>query len=169
MEVRNITEIEIYFDTSTNAPKTIKRLIRNKDIETILNGKVLPRKDNHPTIGYYHTGNLDRYTDLSMYIKQADKDGFSMKAYDKQKEIKESSHKDYIFQWHQRNLNQPLYRVELNLKHHHLKEYISSNHIVLSHNLFTIREFLFECFQHFSNRLIRFRESGKIFPLLEAF
>lgn len=168
MEVRNITEIEIYFDTSTNAPKTIKRLIRNKNIDTILNGKVLRRKDNHPTIGYYHTGNLDRYTDLSLYIKQADKDGFTMKAYNKQKEIKESSHKDYILKWHKRNSNQPLYRMELNLRHHHLKDYISINHIVLSHNLFTIREFLFECFLYFTHRLIRFREAGTTHSILEA-
>ena len=91
-----------------------------------------------------------------------------MKAYNKQKEIKESSHKDYILKWHKRNSNQPLYRMELNLRHHHLKDYISINHIVLSHNLFTIREFLFECFLYFTHRLIRFREAGTTHSILEA-
>lgn len=168
MELRNITEIEIYFDTSSNSPRTVKHIIRNKNIETLLNGKVLPRKENHPTIGYYHTGDSNRYTDLSLYVKQADKDGFSLKVYDKLKEIKESSHKDYILKWHKRSSNQPLYRVELSLRNHHIKEYLSSNHIELSHNLFTNREFLFESFLHFTHRLIRFREAGTTHSILEA-
>lgn len=168
LELRNVTEIEIYFDTNSNAPKALKSMLRNRNVDTIYNGKVLVRKEKQPKLGYYHTGNLDRYTDLTVYIKQQDKDGFWLKAYDKLTEIQEDSHKDYILAWHKRNANQSLFRVELSLKHHHLKEYLNSNHIELTHNLFTIREFLFNCFLNFSNRLIRFREAnGKVHSVLE--
>ncbi|MBC8601145.1 hypothetical protein H8784_05345 [Parabacteroides acidifaciens] len=168
LELHNITEIEIYIDTSSNAPRTIKKMIRNNSIETIFNGNVLERKEKQPKLGYYHTGNLNRYTDLTIYIKQQDKEGFMMKAYDKLTEIQEDSHKNYILTWHRRNTNQPLFRVELSLKHRHLKDYINSNSIELSHNLFTVKEFLFNCFLHFADRLIRFREqNGKVHSALE--
>lgn len=161
LELRNVTDLEIYFDTSSNAPKYIKNTLRNKDIKTFLNGRIVDRRINVKEIRYLHTGTLDVYKDMTIYVKQADSKGFQMKAYNKKKEIAESSHKTYIMEWHQLTSSKKLYRLELSLKHRHLKEYIMNNGIVLTHNLFTDREFLFDCFLHFADRLLRFEDKKK--------
>lgn len=161
LELRNITEIEIYFDTNSNAPKYIKKILKDDSIKTILNGNIVDRKINVKEIRYLHTGTLDVYKDMTIYVKQADSKGFRMKAYNKKKEIAESSHKTYIMEWHQLTPSKKLYRLELSLKHRHLKEYIMNNGIVLTHNLFTDREFLFDCFLHFADRLLRFEDKKK--------
>lgn len=167
LSLRNITEMEIYIDTSRNAPKALKYAIRNNDISTILNGKVITnRKEKQNKIGYYQIGNLDRYTDLTIYIKQADNQAPSLKVYDKACEIKENG-KEYISRWHQRVDKQALYRLEVSLRHEHLKTYFEKNRIELSYNLFSDREFLFNCFIHFANRLLRFRCNNKIYSILE--
>lgn len=169
LELRNITELEIYFDTSKNATKAIKYMLRNKDITTILNGKVInDRKKNIVEILYMHTGTLDRYTDMSIYVKQKDKEGFELKVYNKKKEIQKSSHKDYILSWHQLKAPKTLYRIEVALKHQHLKEYINNNRVELSHNLFSDKAFLLDCFLHFTKRLLHFRDDkNKDLSILE--
>lgn len=168
LELRNITNIEIAVDTSKNAAKAIKYALRNPNLVTILNGKVLKdRKKVNNEILYVHTGNLERYLDMSIYVKQKDTDGLELKVYDKAKEIKVSS-KEYILNWHKLTNNKKLHRIEISLKHQQLKDYINSNKIELTHNLFNNREFLFDCFLHFANRLIRFREGEKVYSILEV-
>lgn len=169
LELKNITEIEIYFDTTQNAPKAIKHMLRNTNITTLLNGRVVERKTNINEILYLHKGTLNTYKDMSIYVKQSDKEGFQLKSYDKHKEITESSHKAYIQKWHQLDPTQKLYRVEISLKHRHIREYITNNRIELTHNLFSDREFLFNCFLHFSNRLLRFRnKDNTTYSILEV-
>lgn len=145
-------------------------MLRNRNIETILNGKVI--SDRNETINevlYLHKGNLNKYNDLSLYFKQADKDGFEMKIYDKKKEITESSHKEYIYTWHSLKPNTKLWRIELSLKHAHLKDYINNNRIELAHCIFSNRDFLIDCFLHFSNRLLRFKDGSQTISTLETF
>lgn len=169
LELKNITDLEIYFDTTHNATKAIKCMLRNTDITTILNGRVVERKTNVNEILYLHKGTLNTYKDMSIYVKQSDRDGFQLKSYDKQKEITESSHKSYIQKWHQLEPTQKLYRVEISLKHRHIREYITNNRIELTHNLFSDRKFLFNCFLHFSNRLLRFRtKDNTTYSILEV-
>lgn len=169
MSLRNITELEICFDTYRNAPKAVKYMLRNKNIKTILNGKVVEvRENNINEILYVHKGSLNRYLDMSIYVKQKDKDGFELKVYDKKKEIIESSHKNYILNWYLLQAVKPLYRIEVTLKHQHLKQYINDKKIELSHNLFSDKAFLLDCFLNFANRLIRFQDKSKeVYSILE--
>lgn len=168
LELRNVTKIEIYFDTNRNATKAVKYMLRNGNITTILNDKAIEdRKKSIKEIMYIHTGNLERYLDASIYIKQADKDGFQLKTYDKQLEITENSHKNYIFNWHQLQGTKPLYRIEITLKHQHIKQYIDDNKIELNHNIFSNKDFLLNCFLNFANRLIRFQDKSKVYSILE--
>lgn len=161
LELKNITDLEIYFDTSRNAPLYIKKTLRDKTIKTLLNGRIVDRNSNVKEIRYWHTGTLDIYKDMTIYVRQADSAGFQLKVYNKTKEIAESSHKAYIMEWHQLTSSKKLYRIELSLKHRHLRDYITNNRIVLTHNLFSDREFLFDCFLHFADRLLRFEDKKK--------
>lgn len=166
MTLNNITNIEIAIDTSRNAPKAIKYMLRNSCITTILNGKVIEsREQSIGEILYLHTGTLKKYTNLSIYVKQKDKNGFELKTYNKSKEIEESSGKDYIMNWHK--INNKLFRIEVSLKNEHMKKYFTDNHIELTHDLFNNHKFLLDCFLHFSNRLLRFRNGENLLNILE--
>lgn len=167
MTLNNITDLEIAYDTAKNAPKAIKRELRNTDTTTILNGAVIDnRKKLIEEILYIHTGSLDRYKNMSLYIKQKDKDGFELKTYNKSHEISQSG-KFYINEWHKVKPSENLYRIEVSLKNDHIKQYLHKNGIELTHLLFSDKQFLFDCFIHFANRLIRFRKNGNVHNVLE--
>ena len=73
LQLRNVTELEIYIDsTKKNIAKLLKRMIRDKNLKVVLNGKeISDRTQDRNEIGYYHTGDLNKYKYLSLYLFSA--------------------------------------------------------------------------------------------------
>lgn len=128
LEFHNITAMDIALDMSMNIARAIKRLIRNPNITTILNGKrITDRKQDRPEIIYTMTGNMDRDKYLTVNIKQkkAIKDkskGITLIAYDKQGEIANGSGKGYIADFY--GNPKKIYRLEVHLNNEELKDYV---------------------------------------------
>ena len=164
LRLRNVTEIEIYIDsTKKNIPNLLKRMIRYNGYKVFLNGKeVTDRKTDRSEIGYYHTGNLDKYKYLTLYIFSLKAlknklDGISICAYDKAAECAENG-KKYISE----KYNNPvkLYRIEIRAGNEKFKEYVNENKIELEEFIFGDKGFLFATFEWFFEKVIYFKDEN---------
>ncbi|MDL2213903.1 hypothetical protein LJC72_11610 [Bacteroides sp. OttesenSCG-928-D19] len=161
LKLHNITALDLCLDMSTDIARQIKKLMRNQDITTILNGKqIFNRKEDRPEITYVYSGDMDRDKYLTVNIKQkkAIKDkskGTTLLAYNKKAEINNSSGKDYI-----KNLYQnpsKLHRLEIHLNNEDIKRYMDNNGTELSFYTFVDMDFLFKLFLHSLRSILRFR------------
>lgn len=156
----NITHLDIAMDMSMNISNKIKSNIRNKKLTTILNGKkITNRKEDRPEIIYEASGDMDRYKYITVYIKQknAIKDkskGSYLRAYNKQAEIINSSHKEYINELY--GNPDKIYRIEVHLNNEQIKEYLKRNQVEI--NIYDIT-FLYSLFLSTLNSLIRWEYS----------
>lgn len=163
LTLHNITTFDIAMDMSKNIGQHLKRLIRNKELTTILNGKkITDRNEDRPEITYTSSGTLnkDKYMTLNIKQKKAIKDkskGTSLIAYDKRTEIINSSHKDYIMELY--GNPKKLYRLEVHLNNGDIKEYVNSKRLELNLNTIFQPHFLYYLFLHTLNSLIRFEYS----------
>lgn len=167
LSYNNITSLDIAYDCNKNIVETVFKMIRNKDIETILNNDVIKdRNIEQPNIIYILSGSLNKYKKDSIYFKQSDKDGFRLSLYNKKKEIENSSHKTYIEIYNK--MPKKMYRAEIRLKNEHIRKYLVNNNISISYNLLNNTDFLQKCFNDFSERLIRFRKGRKVFNIIDV-
>ena len=163
--LHNITALDLCLDMSTNIARQIRRLIRNSQITTLLNGKrITNRKQDRPEITYTFSGNMDRDKYLTVNIKQkkAIKDksrGSSLIAYDKKAEITNSSDKKYIDD-HYFNPSK-LYRLEVHLNNEEIKDYMERTRHELSFYSLVDRKFLLRLFRDTLDSLIKFEKDGK--------
>ena len=129
LKYNNFTALDLAFDTSLNLPSMIKRLLRRKDITTIVNGKAI-RKRNRvlETVDFDYSTTLDRLCNPSITFKQQKalakkSEGITVQAYNKRAEI-ENKHpeKQYILDL----CGNPkrLYRMEVRLHYQELKDYL---------------------------------------------
>lgn len=166
LELHNITSLDLCLDMTMNIARYLKRLIRCKDFEVILNGKrIEDRKADRPEITYTMSGNLDRDKYLTLNIKQkkAIKDksrGSTLSAYDKRAEIANSSDKKYITDLY----GQPnkLHRLEVHLNNNEIKDYFIKTNEELNIGTLYSQQFLFNLFYYTLGTLIRFEKHGKI-------
>jgi hypothetical protein len=164
IELNNVTGIEIAIDTNKSVPKRLKQYIRNKDIITILNGKtILGRKDDRPEIEYVHSGDMDKYKYMSIYLKQQKainnkSNGTVICSYDKVRECKNSG-KKYILDYYS-NPNK-LYRLEVRVTNENFKKFSDFYQIELIEPLFWNKGFLLEAFEYFLDSVIRFKSDSK--------
>lgn len=165
LEFHNITSLDLCLDMTMDIGKYLKRLIRCKDLEVILNGtKIQDRKQDRPEIIYTYSGNLDRVKYLTLNIKQrkAIKDksrGLCLVAYNKKAEIENSSSKNYIADTY--GDPKKLYRLEVHLNNDELKDYFKNDKHELNLGLIFNEKKLFGLFYHTLERLIRFKRNGK--------
>lgn len=165
LSLHNITSMDLALDMSINIAKYLKRLIRCREIDVILNGKrITDRKEDRPEIISTLSGNLDRDKYLTLNIKQkkAIKDksrGSTLVAYDKRAEIANSSDKSYISDYY----GQPnkLYRLEVHLNNDEIKDYFSKTREELNIGTIYNQQFLFNLFYYTLGTLIRFEKNGK--------
>ena len=175
LSLHNITTIDLALDMSLNISRYLRRLIRCKSFDVILNGrKILDRKEDRPEIVYSMSGNLDRDKYLTTNIKQKkainDKTrGCSLTAYNKCAEIDNRSNKDYIKEWY--GNPKRLYRLEVHLNNDEIKDYLNKKHIDLDIGMLYDENVLFGLFYDTLKRLIRFQLNGKTiewFDILEG-
>lgn len=173
LSLNNITDLHIALDSTVNFAKKIKHAQLNDAYELILNGKLRSNKKKIlKEILYVQTGDQHRLRTLTVYINPKKQDGLSLKIYDKKREL-EKSNKEYIPKWS--GITDKNYRVELTLKNEHLKEYYQNNGgTILDEALMVTlasqresQELLFDMLYYFSNRLLRFRYSGKVISIFE--
>ena len=165
LELHNITTLDLCLDMSIDIARLIRRLIRNPQITTILNGKrIIDRKQDRPEITYTSSGNMDKDKYLSVNIKQkkAIKDkskGSTLIAYNKKTEIANSSDKRYIDDYY--NNPSKLHRLEVHLNNEEIRDYITKNRHELSFYSLIDKKFLSRLFGYTLNSLIRFEKEEK--------
>ena len=129
MEFNNYTQIDLAFDTRVNVPSLIKRLLRDKTITTIINGKAIKdRKKVQDGVCFEYSTSLDRLKHPSITFKQRKavnnkNEGITVQAYDKKSEIDNHSGKQYILEYY--GHPKQLYRLEVRLPYQELKDYCS--------------------------------------------
>ena len=129
MVFNNFTAIDLALDGGLNFPSMIKRMMRDKTVTTIINGKaVKDRKQVLQGVSFEYSSTLDRLNHPTITIKQkkaiANKcNGISVQAYDKKAEIDGHSDKQYILD-HYGNPKR-LYRLEIRLHYQELKDYFT--------------------------------------------
>ena len=164
LEPHNITTLDLCKDTPFNVGKSLRKLIKDKTVTTILNGKrVKDRNEDRPEITYTSSGSLnktDKYMTVNVKQKNAVKDkskGITLTTYDKVAEVKNSSGKDYILNYY--GNPKKLYRTEVHLNNQEVKDYLEGRGLFF--NYYMIDEALLEdMFYHHLNSVIRF-EKGK--------
>lgn len=165
VELHNITTLDLCLDMSTDIARLIRKLIRNPQITTLLNGKrIIDRKEDRPEITYTFSGNMDKDKYLTVNIKQkkAIKDkskGSTLIAYNKKAEIINSSDKRYIDDYYSNPSK--LHRLEVHLNNEEIKNYIAKTRHELSFNSLVDKRFLSNLFGYTLNSLIRFEKEDK--------
>lgn len=165
IELHNITTLDLCLDMSNDIARLIRKLIRNPQITTLLNGKrITNRKEDRPEITYTFSGNMDKDKYLTVNIKQkkAIKDkskGSTLIAYNKKAEIANSSDKRYIEESYG-NPNK-LYRLEVHLNNDEIKEYLEHTKQELSFFSLMNDKFQLKLFLRTLNSLIKFEKDRK--------
>lgn len=159
------TAIDLAIDSSVNFPSLIKRMIRNKTITTIINGKAIKdRKQVLPCVSFQYSTNLDRLKHASITIKQKKaisnkKNGIVVQAYDKKAEIEQNSDKRYILDYY----GQPkrLYRLEVRLHYQELKDYFCKVNCEPIYETMTNQKLLRDMFYYHLSAVLRFTQGRK--------
>lgn len=161
----DITALDIALDHSKNFTTIIKRMIRNKKVTTIINGKAI--KDRDPSIGglsFNFSSSLTRLLYPSFTLKQAKaaknkSKGITIQSYNKKAEIKGSSGKEYILE----RYGNPryLYRLEVRMNYQELQDYFRKAGIPQSVDVLLDPEFLADLFFYHLGAVLRFTRGRK--------
>ena len=129
MVFNNFTAVDLALDSKVNFPSLIKRMMRDKTITTIINGKaVKDRKKVLQGVSFEYSSTMDRLNHPTITLKQKKAitnrcDGISVQAYDKKAEIEHHSDKTYILDYY--GSPKRLYRFEIRLHYQELKDYFA--------------------------------------------
>lgn len=159
------TSIDLAMDSNVNFTTLIKRMIRNKAITTIINGKAIKdRKKVLQGVSFQYSTSLDRLKHASITIKQKKaisnkRHGITMQAYDKKAEIEQNSDKGYILDFY--GHPKRLYRLEVRLHYQELKDYFSKANGEPIYETMTNQELLQDMFFYHLSAVLRFTQGRK--------
>lgn len=128
VDFNNITRLALAIDSKKNYVTTIKRIFRDENIKTIINGKVVKdRRKVLSEIMYIHQASLERMKNPSLTICQAEAvrnkaKGIVVQAYNKKNELIKSQ-KEYISEYY--NHPKTLHRLEVRLNYNEIRDYYS--------------------------------------------
>lgn len=162
----NFTAIDIAIDHRKNISSIIKRLMRNEEIKTILNGKqVKDRSKVIPGVTIDYSTSLKRLQCPTITIRQAkaikNKDkGITVQSYDKKAEVETGSGKQYILDYY----DQPryLFRLEVRLRYQELRDYCRLINTVQGIDMVFDPEFLKGLYYYHLSAVIRFTKGRKM-------
>ena len=160
MLFNNFTAIDIAVDYTKNISSIIKRMMRNDQIKTILNGKHLKdRKRVIPGVDFDYSTSLSKLHCPTITLRQAkaarSKDkGISVQSYDKKAEIALHSEKDYILDYY--GQPQRLYRLEVRLHYQELQDYCRKAGVPQSIDMVFNPAFLESAFYYHLSSVLRF-------------
>lgn len=161
----NYTSIDLAIDSNVNFTSLIKRMMRDKAVTTIINGKAIKdRKQVLQGVGFNYSTSLDRLKHAAITIKQKKaisnkQHGITIQAYDKKAEIEQNSDKRYIpdFYGHPKRL----YRLEVRLHYQELKDYFSKVNGEPIYGTMTNQELLQDMFYYHLAAVLRFTQGRK--------
>lgn len=165
MVCNNYTALDLAVDTHLNVPSVIKRMMRDKDVTTIINGKaVKDRRAIIPGVSFEYSSSLDRLRHLTVTIKQKKainnkNDGITVQAYDKRAEVKNHSDKQYILDYY--GDPKRLYRLEIRLRYRELKDYMLLTKTPATPDLVFDQHFLVHMFCYHLAAVIRFTKGRR--------
>lgn len=171
MLFNNFTAIDLAYDCPQNIPTVIKKMMRDKTITTIINGKAArDRKTVLRGITFEYSSSLNRLTHPTITIKQAKaisnkNDGITVQAYDKKAEIEHCSNKQYILDYH--GNPKRLYRLEVRLHYQELKDFFTHRRIIPTTDILFDGELLNELFLYHLGAVIRFTKGRTKIPWTE--
>ena len=159
------TAIDLALDGNVNFTSLIKRMIRNKTVTTIINGKAIKdRKQVLQGVSFQYSTSLDRLKYAAITIKQKKaisnkKNGIVVQAYDKKAEIEQNSDKRYILDFY----GQPkrLYRMEVRLHYQELKDYFSKVNGEPIIKTMSDQDLLQDMFYYHLSAVLRFTQGRK--------
>lgn len=160
----NITTLDLALDTPFNVSRKLRNHIKNKNLTTILNGKVVKdRAEDRHEIMYTTSGNLDKDKYQTVNVKQRnaihDKSrGVTVTTYDKFAEINYSG-KEYILKFY--GNPSKLFRTEVHLNNEDIKDYLSSKGKEFSYWTVYDEELREQMFFYHLNSVIRFQKGGE--------
>lgn len=160
MVFNNFTSVDLALDGGLNFPSVVKRLMRDKSVTTIINGKaVRERKRVLPGVNFEYSTTLDRLNHPSVTIRQKKAisnkyNGITIQAYDKKAEIDYCSDKQYILDHYGRPRR--LYRLEVRLHYQELKDYFKMCDICPNPEILFDPERLEQMFYYHLSAVIRF-------------
>lgn len=165
LEPHNFTTLDLCLDTPFNVSKPLCKLIKNKEVSTILNGtKIKNRDEDRPEITYTTSGSLNKdnkYITVNVKQRNAIKDksrGVTIITYDKLAEICNSSGKNYILNFY--GNPSKLFRTEVHLNNAEIKDYLKGRGLSL--NYYMLDEALLEdMFFYHLNSVIHFEQDKK--------
>ena len=165
LEFNNYTAVDIAIDLTKNTCSIIRRMMRNGQIKTIINGRQLKdRIKNIPEISFGFSTSLSKLHSPSITLKQAKASankhrGITIQAYNKKAEILNSSGKYYILDYY----DNPrwLHRLEVRLNYQELQDY--SRRIARSQSLEMIFDpvFLEGAFFYHLSSVLRFTKGRR--------
>ena len=161
----NYTSIDLAIDSNVNFTSLIKRMIRNKAITTIINGKAIKdRKQVLQGVSFQYSTSLDRLKHASITIKQKKaitnkQHGITIQAYDKKAEVEQNSDKRYILDFY--GHPKRLYRLEVRLHYQELKDYFSKINGEPIFETMTNQELLQDMFYYHLAAVLRFTKGRK--------
>lgn len=155
----NFTAIDIAIDHSKNISSIIKRMMRNPEVDTILNGKrIQDRKKRIPGVTIDYSTSLDRLKCPTITIRQAKaiikkENGITVQSYDKKAEV-EGSGKEYILDYY----NDPryLFRLEVRLHYQELQDYCKKNNVIQYEEMLFDQETLMDMYYYHLSSVLRF-------------
>ena len=161
----NYTAIDLALDGNVNFTSLIKRMIRNKTVTTIINGKAIKdRRQVLQGVSFQYSTSLDRLKYAAITIKQKKaisnkKNGIVVQAYDKKAEIEQNSDKRYILDFY----GQPkrLYRMEVRLHYQELKDYFSKVNGEPIIKTMSDQDLLQDMFYYHLSAVLRFTQGRK--------
>ena len=161
----NYTAIDLAIDSKTNFPSLIKRMMRNDEITTIINGKAIKdRKQVLQGVSFQYATSLEKLKYASITIKQKKaiinkRNGIILQAYDKKAEIEQNTEKRYITDFY--GNPKRLYRLEVRLHYQELKDYFSNvNGEPILETLFN-QELLKDMFYYHISAVLRFTQKRR--------
>lgn len=161
----NFTAIDLALDSRLNIPSLIKKMMRNKTIYTIVNGKKVDnRKVVLKGVSFEYSTSLDRLNHPTITFKQKKAiknkmEGITVQAYDKKTEIDNNSGKQYILEYYDKPKR--LYRLEVRLHYRELKDYFNKTKLVPDIETIYNHELLEDMFYYHLSSVIRFTKGRK--------
>lgn len=158
----NFTAVDIAFDTPKNLTTLIKKMMRNKEITTIINGKAVKnRKPILQGIFFEYSTSLERlkYPTITISQKKAmdyKNRGITIQAYNKKAEIENNSEKWYILNYH--GNPKRLYRLEVRLPYQEIKDYFINREIAPTPAMILEQERLEDMFLYHLSSVLRFTD-----------
>lgn len=160
LELNNVTHLDIALDSQINFARSVKDLIRCKELTPIVVNKAYEdRSKLIPHIQFIYSTTPDRLLNYSIYIQQKGSDNISVKCYNKNIELENNSDKEYISEYYKYPAK--LNRLEVRLHRKQVHKFFEDNNIELKTDYFWVdnNEILKQMLDFYLNKLLRFRKT----------